>query len=135
MKLRTRFASGAAALLLSAAAVALVLLAGAILLAVVAAALLTAAGLFLAAPDESRRGLSALAGAINRFTDRFCEAVEEAGRMFMTVLGARSAEEGNGAAPATGEAGGEGAAPDAPREAANRPDPAAGLPPEGARER
>ena len=88
MKLWLKITQGLAALLLSAAALSLLLFAGALLLGLAAVVLIAAAGLFLAAPDESKQTLQRFMSRIDEWIGAMKGIVESAGEVVLTLMGA-----------------------------------------------
>lgn len=88
MKLWLKITQGLAALLLSAAALSLLLFAGALLLGLAALVLIATAGLFLAAPDESKKTLKLFMERIDQWIAAMKGVVESAGEVALTVMGA-----------------------------------------------
>lgn len=88
MKLWLKISQGLAALLLSAAALSLLLFAGALLLGLAAVVLIAAAGLFLAAPDESKKTLKRFMERIDEWIAAMKGIVESAGEVALSVMGA-----------------------------------------------
>lgn len=88
MKLWLKITQGLAALLLSAAALSLLLFAGALLLGLAAVVLIAAGGLFLAAPDESKKTLRLFMERIDQWIAAMKGVVEGAGEVVLTVMGA-----------------------------------------------
>lgn len=88
MKLWLKITQGLAALLLSAAALSLLLFAGALLLGLAAVVLIAAAGLFLAAPDESKQTLQGFMSRIDEWISAMKGIVESAGDVVLTLMGA-----------------------------------------------
>ncbi|MDO5532720.1 hypothetical protein [Sutterella sp.] len=104
-----KISEGLAALLLGAASVALLIFAGALFLGLLAVTLIAAAGLFLAAPEASRKTIEVLIGRIDTWVAAMKGIVEEAGALLTGLLGAKAQQET--AAPQGEQTPGENAAP------------------------